>query len=137
MNKKAIISVCSKQVDEDEEAVEVVTPGSFYSEGSSYIAVYDETEISGMEGTTTTLKIGKEEFSLIRTGSTSTKMNFKEKDKNVSLYNTPYGMLELTIETQKLNINVGDNGGDVLINYLISISGQKPQNTNLKINIKA
>lgn len=137
MNKKAIISVCSKQADEGEEAVEVVTPGSFYSEGDSYIAVYDETEISGMEGTTTTLQIRKEEFSLLRTGSTSTKMNFKENDKSVSLYNTPYGMLELAIETHKLQINIGDDGGDIFINYLISVSGQKPQNTSLKINIKA
>jgi len=84
MKKKAIISVSSKQTDE-EEPIEVVTPGSFYKKNDSYYAVYKETELSGMEGTTTTLKIKKDKFSLIRMGSTSTKMdlwNYRTKNKN-------------------------------------------------------
>ncbi|BAH08333.1 DUF1934 domain-containing protein [Clostridium kluyveri] len=134
MKKKAIISVSSKQVDN--EIIEVVTPGNFYRKDDSYYAVYEETELSGMEGTTTTLRIKDNKFSLIRMGSTSTKMDFNKDKGSVSIYKTPYGTVELKIETSKLNINVNEAGGDVFVNYSMSAAGQAPQNTQLKINIK-
>ncbi|MFL0195572.1 DUF1934 domain-containing protein [Clostridium sp. WILCCON 0269] len=134
MKKKAIISVSSKQVDN--EVIEVVTPGNFYMKNDSYYAVYEETELSGMEGTTTTLKIKDDKFSLIRMGSTSTKMDFNKNKKSVSIYKTPYGTIELKIQTSRLNININEAGGDVFVNYSMSAAGQAPQNTQLRINIK-
>lgn len=135
MKKKAIISVSSRQIGDDED-IEVVTPGIFYNEDGDFCAEYAETEISGMEGTTTTLKINPEKFSLIRSGSTNAKMDFDKKTDSVSMYNTPYGTLELRIETKKLDISVGEKGGDIYIKYLLSVLGQEPLDTTLKINIK-
>ena len=136
MKQKAVISVSSKQSIDKEDVIEVVTPGDFYKKENFYYAVYEETEISGMSGTTTTLKISKDKFSLIRMGSTSAKMDFDKKTKSISMYNTPYGTLELKIETKDLDIDIDDNGGNVLVNYNMSLSGQTPYNTILKINIK-
>ncbi|MBI6874050.1 DUF1934 domain-containing protein [Clostridium aciditolerans] len=137
MKKRAIISVSSKQKSDENDLIEVVTPGDFYEKDGSYYAVYKETEISGMEGTTTTLKISDDKFSIIRMGSTSAKMEFDKKAKSVSMYNTPYGTLELKIETKTLSVNVGEKGGDIQVNYNLTVSGQTPHNTQLKINIKA
>lgn len=136
MKQKAIISVSSKQSINEEEVIEVVTPGDFYKKENYYYAVYEETELSGMNGTKTTLKIGKDKFSLIRMGSTSAKMDFDKKNKNVSMYNTPYGTLELKIETKDLDIDIDDRGGNILVNYNMSLSGQTPYSTMLKVNIK-
>lgn len=137
MKKKAIISVSSKQKIDESDVIEVVTPGDFYEKDGLYYAVYKETEISGMEGTTTTLKISNDKFSIIRTGSTSAKMEFNKKAESVSMYNTPYGTLELKIETKTLSIDVGEKGGEIEVNYNMGVSGQTPYNTDLKINIKA
>ena len=137
MKKKAIISVSSKQSQEDSGNIEVVTPGEFFKKDDCYYAVYKETEISGMEGTTTTMKIKPESLSLIRIGTTTAKMNFKQNSDEVVLYNTPYGMLEIKIQTKGLEIKVDDNGGEVIINYNMTVSGQKPLKTYLKVNIKA
>jgi uncharacterized beta-barrel protein YwiB (DUF1934 family) len=136
MKQKAIISVSSKQSINEEELIEVVTPGDFYKKENYYYAVYEETELSGMNGTKTTLKIGKDKFSLIRMGSTSAKMDFDKKNKNISMYNTPYGTLELKIETKDLDIDIDDHGGNILVNYNMSLSGQTPYSTMLKVNIK-
>ncbi|MDF2883471.1 MAG: hypothetical protein K0R54_4028 [Clostridiaceae bacterium] len=138
MKKKAIITVSSKQINEeiDDEIVEVVTPGNFFKKEEKYYAVYEETEISGMKGTTTTLKIEDNKVSLIRIGSTSTKMEFYKKEENVSMYTTPFGTLQLKIKTSDLDVDVNENGGDVTVNYDLSIVGQKPIKTVLKINIK-
>lgn len=137
MKKNALISIISKQDDDKSDKIEVVTPGNFYKKNDSYYAVYDETAITGMEDTTTTLKIGTDKFSLIRMGSTSTKMNFIESNEELVLYNTPYGTMELGINTKKLNININDEGGNVDVIYNLSVGGNKPLRTVLQINIKA
>ncbi|WMJ79696.1 DUF1934 domain-containing protein [Clostridium sp. MB40-C1] len=136
MGKKAIISVGSKQIGNEDEAIEIVTQGEFYEKENCYYAVYEESELSGMEGTTTTLRIKPNEFSLIRMGTTNAKMKFKHNVKNVSMYDTPYGTLELYIDTKKLNIDVNENGGKVYIDYDMSLEGEKSLKTILNIDIK-
>lgn len=137
MKKKAIISISSSQINDKEDAIEVVTPGEFYKRDDKYYAIYDETEISGMEGTTTTLKISPNKLLLERVGTTSASMEFQEKNEHITLYNTPYGVLELKINTNKVDVNVNEEGGEVFINYNMSISGQPSQNTELTIKIKS
>ena len=136
MKKKAIISVSSKQSRDEEGDIEIVTPGEFYKKDQCYYAVYKETEISGMEGTTTTMKIYPEKLSLIRMGTTTAKMDFEKKNEDIVLYNTPYGVMELKIQTKDLDIRIGDDGGEVKINYNMTVSGQKPLQTSLKVKIK-
>ncbi|MBP1743472.1 MAG: hypothetical protein H6Q58_450 [Firmicutes bacterium] len=135
VKKKAIISVTSKQRGDNDE-IKVVTPGTFYVKDDVFYAEYAETEISGMEGTTTTMEIRPNKFSLIRQGSTSTEMEFDRKENSVSMYNTPYGTLELKIETKKLDVMVDEEGGDIFIKYLLCVVGQDVLDTTLKINIK-
>lgn len=136
MKKKAVISVTSIQNDDEKEKIEVVTPGDFYKKESCYYVIYDETEISGMKGTTTTIKIFPDKIMLIRMGTTSSKMTFKKDLRDLNLYNTPYGTLELEIITKELDINVDDNGGDISINYEMLVSGKEMYDTVLQINIK-
>jgi uncharacterized beta-barrel protein YwiB (DUF1934 family) len=137
MKKKAIITVVSKQRGIDDSAIEVVTPGEYYKEEDCYYAVYDETEISGMEGTKTTLKVSSNTFLLSRQGTTNAEMKFKRDSKDITMYDTPYGVLELKLETKDLKIDLDDNGGEVMIDYNLVIGGQQPQNTVLKVNIRA
>jgi Uncharacterized protein conserved in bacteria len=136
MEKKAIISISSNQVSSNEDSVEVLTPGSFYEVEDFYQAIYNETEISGMEGTVTKLQIFSDKLFLVREGTTSTKMEFEKNKIYTTLYNTPYGALELKIDTKQLEIKVNEKGGEVFIDYNMGIAGQKPQKTELKINIK-
>lgn len=137
MQKKAVIKIISNATMENDELIEVVTPGSLKKENDEIIAMYKETEISGMDGTDTKLRIGDEYIVLEREGSTTTKMHFEKGKPTVSLYNTPYGMLELTIETKDLKIDMTEEGGDVEINYEMQVAGQPPIKTKLKLNIKA
>lgn len=137
MNKKAIITISSKQNNVEDSTIEVVTPGEFYKDKEVYCAEYNETEISGMEGTRTTLRFTPEKFSLLRVGTTNAEMNFERNNKAITLYNTPYGVLEMKIETLDLIINVDEFGGDIFVKYNLIIDGEKPQNTILKVNIKA
>ena len=136
MNKEAVISIISNSSIESEEMIEVISPGYFEQVEYGYKATYEETEISGMKGTTTTLTIKDKEVVLEREGTTSTKMVFNEKEDSVCLYNTPYGMLEIEINTKNLELNINDDGGDLNIEYEMTVFGQPSFNTKLSLSIK-
>ena len=136
MKKKAVIRVISNANVEDDDMIEVVSPGSFEKIEDGFKATYEETEISGMEGTTTILTIKENQVILEREGTTSTKMIFKEDEDSIVLYNTPYGMLEMAISTNNLDVKIDEDGGKLDIEYEMSVYGQPPFNTKLSLSIK-
>lgn len=136
MKKSAVISVLSKQSGNDDEKIEVVTPGIFYEKEGKFYIIYDETEISGMQGTKTTIKVEDNQFTLIRKGTTNTRMLFKEKHSDFIMYQTPHGMLQLSINIKKLSIDVDENGGSIKALYDMGISGDQSITTELNVNIK-
>jgi uncharacterized beta-barrel protein YwiB (DUF1934 family) len=136
MEKRAIISVKSFSDIDPNEAIEVVTPGTFIINDEGFKAIYEESEISGMDGTTTTLNIKDKSMILERVGPINTNMEFKEGLTAVSLYNTPYGILDLNVDTKKLKINIDENGGEIHSKYVLGLEGQDGITTVLDIKIK-
>ncbi|MGL4763388.1 MAG: DUF1934 domain-containing protein [Sarcina sp.] len=136
MEKKAIISISSMQMNDKEQVVEVITPGEFHIIENGFKAIYEESEISGMEGTTTAITIESGKVILERKGNTETVMLFENKGSNVCLYNTPYGMLELTTNTKVLDIDMTENGGAVKIDYDLLAADQNPIHTSLNLKVK-
>ena len=132
--KNAVIEVESKQ-SIDEEGIKVITPGNFYEEEGVYYAVYEETEISGMEGTMTTIKIEEDKVFLKRKGSLNSEMIFEEGKSSYVLYETPYGTLDMKITTDVINGEIKGEGGTLELDYTLEFPGQAPIRTNLKINI--
>ncbi|AWZ49325.1 DUF1934 domain-containing protein [Clostridiaceae bacterium 14S0207] len=136
MDKKAIISVVSKQKGND-DIIEVVTPGKYYKKGQKYYAVYEESELSGMEGTTTILKIGQDEFTIIRKGTIDAKMVFKNEFKDHILYSTPQGALGLSMDILDVKVDVNDDGGLVYANYNLNLGEGQSLSTEINVKIKA
>ena len=137
MEKSAVISIRSFSDLDKDEVIEVVTPGKFHLGESEFKAVYEETEISGMDGTTTTLVIKDDVLVLEREGSTSTRMEFKKGEDVISLYNTPYGMMNINISTKELDIDMDEDGGVIYTKYVLGLEGQPGITTELKVKIRA
>ncbi|MGP1488079.1 MAG: DUF1934 domain-containing protein [Peptoanaerobacter stomatis] len=78
--------------------------GSIKSVKNIDLIKYEESEITGLKGNTTVLKIEKDSVTMIRYGKNSGTMYFKEEISSKTLYNTDYGNFELEIFTKKLNI---------------------------------
>lgn len=136
MEQNALIQVKSFSDINENDAIEVITPGKFIKDNNFFKVVYEESEISGMKGTTTYLEISEDNFVLERKGTTCTKMEFKKGENSICLYNTPYGMLNLYIDTKDLEINIDDNGGYIYAKYLLGSDGQEPIKTEIKIKIR-
>lgn len=138
MDKDAIIRVSSIQNNDEDECIEIVSPGSFFKEDDEYVATYEETELSGLGDTLTTFKIGENYFNLIREGDVNTNMEFKNGSSSSILYNTPHGGLSIKIKTNDVNIDINEAGGKVKVDYDVIIAKDQIINTKLvaTINVK-
>ena len=136
MKKKAVITVKSIADEDNENKVEVVSIGTFEKADDQYIVKYEETELSGMEGTTTTIIIKDNAFSLNREGSTKTQMDFECNKESAVLYNTPYGVINMKVFTKEISIDINDNGGELNTIYTFVLEDEQKVVTNLSIKIK-
>ncbi len=118
------------------DSMEFYTEGRYYEKkGSRYIS-YEESEISGLDGTTTILKLGNEEAILMRSGGLSSRMVFRVDCETKNTYRTEYGVFELSILTQKLDINVCNNMiNSVYLKYELSINSGEAYTNEMNIRI--
>ncbi len=122
--------------DDDTNDVELFTEGQFEKDGDKYILIYKESEMTGFEGTTTTVEIENEKVSIIRSGSVSNQMIFLKGKKTTSYYNTQYGSLVIGVMADKMDVDINDNGGKIDINYILDINEEFIGQNNVHIDIK-
>ena len=124
MTDNVIISIKGKQLyaEGGPDEVELVTAGTLKRDGADgYTVTYQESELTGLEGTTTRLHIGKGRATLLREGSVNSQMVFEEGRRHLSMYETPYGALSIGVSTKRMRSTLGESGGDVEIDYAIEI----------------
>ena len=123
MEKDVIISIKGVQRYEnaDPDTMELVTAGRLEREGNSYTLSYQESELTGMEGTLTTFQIEPERITLMRVGEFNSQMVFQPGRRHFSMYETPYGALSVGISTKKMHANLNERGGEIEIDYAIEI----------------
>ena len=86
LEKDVIITIKGLQNYEEQEPdnVELITAGSFYQKNGDYYLTYQESELTGMGSTTTTMKIEADRVTIMRYGDTRTHMIFEEGQKHLS-----------------------------------------------------
>ncbi|AKL97123.1 putative protein DUF1934 [Clostridium aceticum] len=139
MKETRMIRVMGIQKDKkgEENKIELVTEGTFYDKKESLYIIYEESEISGMEGATTTLKIeGKNRVSMKRFGSSGLQLVFEKGKSFISQYSTQYGDFEMEIFTKELNVHLQDGKkGAIEIHYDLWIEGLADTTNQLKIQL--
>ncbi len=123
MEKDVIISIKGTQKYDGGEpgAVELVTAGRLAQDEAGYTLSYQESELTGLEGTMTTIQVEGEQVTLMRVGEFNTQMVFREGRRHLSMYNTPYGAMSVGVNTRHLLADLSDKGGDIEIDYAIEI----------------
>jgi uncharacterized beta-barrel protein YwiB (DUF1934 family) len=124
MKKNVIISLKGSQQGEgnEKEEIELVTEGSYYREGTSHYITYNETEVTGLEGTTTTLKIEGNKVTMLRYGQNNTQLIFEKGQRHLCCYKTPFGAFTIGIKSDKVDIDLKEDGGVISAQYQIDIN---------------
>ena len=128
--KKVMISITSTQdVGGDVNSVELMTEGEYSYNPEKSELIYQESSITGMEGTTTTFTVEPDTVILTREGSVTSQMLFRKGEKHLFLYQTPYGSATMGIYTRKLEVDVDESRGHVEIEYTLDVD-----NVNIGVN---
>lgn len=120
----------------DPDATELVTDGTMELTGAGMVLTYRETELTGMEGTTTTFEIKGAQVILTRSGTVNSQMVFEEGCQHTSLYETPFGDLSVDIQTSTLKHNLSERGGLLEIKYSIAVDHTLTGRNRFKIRVK-
>ena len=134
-----IISIKGVQTnpEQEEETIELVTEGRLESDGEAgYTLSYQESEVTGLEGTLTTFQIEKDRITLLRLGEFNSQMVFEQGRRHLSMYNTPYGAMAIGVNTRHLLSDLTDRGGDIEIDYAIEIDHSVAGQNTFQINVK-
>ena len=125
MEKNVIISIKGMQAYEGagDDSIELVTEGRLLDCGDDGLSLsYQESELTGMEGTLTTFQVEKNgRITLLRMGEVNSQMVFEEGRRHLSLYQTPYGDMSVGILANKVKNTLDMNGGELEIDYAIEI----------------
>jgi uncharacterized beta-barrel protein YwiB (DUF1934 family) len=123
MLDNAIISISGRNMDvfTGSGVMELVTRGSFYKENDRYVVSYNESELTGMNGTTTIFQIEPKRVTMLRGGQVNTHMVFERDRKHLSLLDTPEGALSVGVCAWKVDAQMDDSGGDMTLEYAVEV----------------
>ncbi len=136
--KDIMLKITGKTADED-DGIEFITEGKFCRKGPLLFIQYPESELSGMEGCTTSLTVGKNKVRLRRSGeplAVDTVMEFEKGKRFLGVYETPFGPLGMEILTDSIEKELEEDGrGRLSINYSVSLKGVSDARKTLDIEL--
>ncbi|HEX2946194.1 MAG TPA: DUF1934 domain-containing protein [Clostridia bacterium] len=138
MDKNVIISVKGTQTSEDQDSnvLELVTEGKYYKEDEAYYVTYDESDVTGMNGTKTTLKVMDGIVTLIRVGSVNSQFVFQQGQKHISYYDTEYGAFTIGVLANEVDVRIDDDGGEIRVGYQLEIDNNNTGENDFYLSIR-
>ena len=123
MDNNVVLSVRGRQryADQEPEEIELVTEGVLEQEGTAWKLSYEESELTGLQGVSTTFLIDQKNVTLKRTGRLNSQMVFQEGVAYDSLYQMEFGTMMLTVCATKVEVDLTPEGGTIDLKYKIEV----------------
>lgn len=102
---------------------------------------YEETELTGMEGTESQLSFRFDQrglLTMLRTGSVTTALVFEKNKRHMCIYQTPYMPFEVCVHTLHVDNRLALNsaiGGTLDLDYVVEIRGAQAERTKFNMQI--
>jgi uncharacterized beta-barrel protein YwiB (DUF1934 family) len=137
MEKNVLITVESVMDDAkgNNDKLSFITEGKLVRENDGYTLSYEESEVTGLNGTTTTLKLTKDSVTLFRQGSVESIMLFEVGKTHITDYNTQYGNMMMGITARNVDVNIKDSGGSIKVDYDLEYNSAYGGRNSLSVNV--
>lgn len=138
--KEIVIKIKTVQYDNAtkmSDVIELTTEAKYFKKNSSHYLIYEESELSGLEDTTTKIKMTGSKVELKRIGKHDTEMVFEKDRRFESLMTTPMGNIPLEILTNRISFSQQDEpfNLDLEVEYSISLKGLFQGKNVMKIEV--
>lgn len=123
MKQTVILSIRGKQsyLDQEPEIIELVTEGIMEYRDHGWDISYEESDLTGLKGTTTTFRVEPECITLTREGPLNSQMIFREGVFHESLYQMEFGAMMITVCANRVDFSLSEQGGTIDLTYAIDI----------------
>ena len=136
MNALITISGIQGVPGDTPDAIELLTDGIYCRTENGFELRYHESELTGLQGTETSVAINSDEIIVTRRGVLNSQMVFRQGEKSSFLYDTPFGSATLGIETRKINAAMDDFGGELSIDYVLDMEHAVVTKNMLKMKVQ-
>lgn len=138
MKENYLITIDGRmEADGETDSVSLTTVGAFYQKGDKYYICYKESEATGYQGSTTTLKAWDGGVALKRFGRQgNTNLIIEKGAINLCSYQTPAGPLMLDINGIDIDNRLSDKGGELTFSYSLNASGMLISENTVNVKVK-
>ena len=122
--------------DEEPDSLEFSTDGQYRFQDDVGHLSYWESELTGLEGTRTSVTILPDQIVVDRDGTVTSRMVFREGLKSSFLYSTPFGQATMGVDTRSIRRSVDESGGEVEIDYVVDMEHAVVARNRFQITIR-
>lgn len=131
------ITVCSSSDVAGEKRIEMVSFGTLREKKGNWYARYLEPELTGLVGTTTTIKWNQEKIIVLRSGNVEHRQEFFPGLNQTSLYKTKELTIPMQTRTRTIAItSLPDGAWQLDINYELLYGAAEGTQRQLRIKIE-
>ena len=139
MKKEVVLSLRGQQTYDGQEpdVIELVTEGTMEFYDGGWNISYEESDLTGLAGVTTTFRVESGRVILERTGNLRSRMVFEKDVPHDSLYQMSFGTLMITVCAKYLFFDIVSDGGVVDLLYTIEIENNAAGTVDYHLEIRA
>ncbi len=139
MKQKVMLSIRGRQhyLDQETETIELITEGMLEYRDHGWDISYEESDLTGLAGVTTTFRVEPGKITLTRRGKLHSEMVFQEGVYHESLYQMEFGAMLMTVCASKVRYDITESGGTIDLLYTIDIEQSATGLVEYHLDIKA
>ena len=139
MSKSVILSIEGRQryVGQEPDVIRLDTEGTMTFRDGGWDITYEESELTGLAGVTTTFRVEPGKVTLMRTGSLVSTMVFQEGVSHDSLYQMEFGALMISVQATRVFFDIVEDGGTIDLVYNIIIENAEAGEIDYHLDIRA
>ncbi len=139
MKQEVVLNIRGRQRYDGQEpdVIELVTEGTMEFTDGGWDISYEETELTGLPGVTTTFRVEPGKVTLRRTGKLLSEMVFQEGVRHESLYQLDFGALLMTVTAKQVYFDIMPDGGMIDLVYSIEIEHSAAGLVDYHLDIRA
>ena len=139
MKQEVTLAIEGRQTyqDQEPEIIQLVTDGTMEFRSGGWDISYEESELTGLAGVTTTFRGEPGMVTLTRKGALNSTMIFQQNVVHESLYQMPFGALMLAVKATRVVFDIVSDGGFIDLSYNINIENSEAGVIDYHLDIRA
>lgn len=123
MKQNVMLSILGRQsyMGQEPDQIELVTEGVLEDQADAWLLSYEESDLTGMGGVTTTFIVEADKITLKRSGRLNSQMVFQEGVVHDSLYQMEFGALMISVCASRVMADICHDGGMIDLIYTIEL----------------